>query len=586
MFINFWYAAALSRELGETPLKVRMLGRHFALFRDSKGVAHCVANVCPHRLGSLGQGWVRGDHIACPYHGWEFDGAGHCKRIPSLGADQPSPPGRARIDAYPVQERYGIVFAFLGDLPEGERPPLMPIPEWDDPQWRCTNATFEIRANYRRLVENALDFAHAEFVHFFGRKGADPQYRIDDYALTEHAWGAGAELSFGRPPSGLFRHFRDENVRPRAGSDYHGPASFITRIRLDARMSSYQYVYETPVDAKLTRTFLVNARNFFVSPIFDRISDRRNAKVVLEDIAVVEALEPPLPADSGSADFSVKTDAIQVHYRKSLQRWQTQGWRIDVDRETREDDGRTVHMIPSPGRVESPNRVFGVAPRCAALLLMVASIGTLFAPPSRAAAPDVRGTVPLVTTDGYCRDIQQVLAGTALVAKNTVRPDFESFVKSKPQIAPLETQQFVEHADGGRGIPMLIGCKTKSADHLNAVYGPGSAQGDDYSCREINRRTVLGVWSTLTDAARRAAKWPPHRIMLDADDVGFMGKEFIKPFEFHYTGADGLPHLRAKAQIALWNDWRWKVMPERFRGTHYCRTIAPEYVRAIISGER
>jgi phenylpropionate dioxygenase-like ring-hydroxylating dioxygenase large terminal subunit len=364
MFINFWYAAALSRELGTKPLKVRMLGRNFALFRDAKGVAHCLANVCPHRFGSLGQGWVRGDHIACPYHGWEFDGDGQCRRIPSLGPEQAPPPGRARVDAYPVQERYGIVFAFLGDLPEGERPPLMPIPEWDDPQWRCTNTVFDIRANYRRLVENALDFAHAEFVHFFGRKGADPEFRIDDYKLVEHEWGAGAELSFGQPPKGLFRHFRDATSRPRAGSDYHGPASFITRIRLDARMSSYQYVYETPVEATITRTFLVNARNFFKSSIFDGISDRRNAKVVLEDLAVVEALEPPLPSDGVGADFSVKSDAIQVHYRKRLQEWQARGWRLDIERERREADGRTVRMIPSPGRREAPNRMFEVTPLC------------------------------------------------------------------------------------------------------------------------------------------------------------------------------------------------------------------------------
>lgn len=364
MFINFWYAAALSRELGAKPLKVRMLGRNFVLFRDSAGAAHCLANVCPHRFGSLAQGWVRGDHVACPYHGWEFDGDGRCQRIPSLGPDQPPPPARTRIDAYPVTERYGIVFAFLGDVPEANRPPIMPIPEWDDPRWRCTHAVFDIRANYRRLVENALDFAHAEFVHFFGRRGIDPAFRIDDYSLVEHQWGAGAELSFGRPPKGLLRHFREQNVRPRAGSDYHGPASFVTRIHLDRRMSSYQYVYETPVEPTLTRTFLINARNFFTSAIFDRISDRRNAMVVLEDQAIVEALEPPLPTDGTLADFSVKTDAMQIHYRKSLQSWQRQGWRLDLRREAEQTDGRTVRMIPSPGRHESPSRIFDLAPRC------------------------------------------------------------------------------------------------------------------------------------------------------------------------------------------------------------------------------
>ena len=58
----------------------------------------------------------------CPYHGWQFDGDGKCRKIPSLGknAKHPGPcPGQ---DAYDVEEKYGIVFAFLGDLPAAERP--------------------------------------------------------------------------------------------------------------------------------------------------------------------------------------------------------------------------------------------------------------------------------------------------------------------------------------------------------------------------------------------------------------------------------------------------------------------------------
>ena len=35
MFINFWYCAAVARDLGEAPLQVRMLGQDFVLFRDS-----------------------------------------------------------------------------------------------------------------------------------------------------------------------------------------------------------------------------------------------------------------------------------------------------------------------------------------------------------------------------------------------------------------------------------------------------------------------------------------------------------------------------------------------------------------------
>jgi nitrite reductase (NADH) small subunit len=47
------------------------------------GVAVCLANVggelsaidnwCPHRRGPLGQGWVEGGSVVCPWHSWTFD---------------------------------------------------------------------------------------------------------------------------------------------------------------------------------------------------------------------------------------------------------------------------------------------------------------------------------------------------------------------------------------------------------------------------------------------------------------------------------------------------------------------------------
>ena len=132
MYINFWYPVIMTTDLGEEPVKVRMLGQDFVVFRDSSGKANCLSNTCTHRGGSLAGGKMNGDCIQCPYHGWEFTGEGECTRIPSLGPN-PRIPARTHIDAYPVQEKYGLVFAFLGDLPEEERPPMMEIPEYDSP---------------------------------------------------------------------------------------------------------------------------------------------------------------------------------------------------------------------------------------------------------------------------------------------------------------------------------------------------------------------------------------------------------------------------------------------------------------------
>lgn len=49
---------------------------------DARGVPVCLANhngelsaldnVCPHRQGPLGQGWIEGDAVICPWHSWAF----------------------------------------------------------------------------------------------------------------------------------------------------------------------------------------------------------------------------------------------------------------------------------------------------------------------------------------------------------------------------------------------------------------------------------------------------------------------------------------------------------------------------------
>ena len=118
------------------------LGQQFALFRDSGGRAHCLADVCAHRGGSLGMGKFKDNCIECPYHGWRYNGDGQCTYMPTLGKDV-KVPTRARVDSYPVEERYGVVFAFLGDLPAEERPPIMELEQWDDDGWAVTSLVYD-----------------------------------------------------------------------------------------------------------------------------------------------------------------------------------------------------------------------------------------------------------------------------------------------------------------------------------------------------------------------------------------------------------------------------------------------------------
>lgn len=37
------------------------------------GAVHAVTNVCPHQGGPLGEGYMEGAVLTCPWHGWRFD---------------------------------------------------------------------------------------------------------------------------------------------------------------------------------------------------------------------------------------------------------------------------------------------------------------------------------------------------------------------------------------------------------------------------------------------------------------------------------------------------------------------------------
>jgi phenylpropionate dioxygenase-like ring-hydroxylating dioxygenase large terminal subunit len=361
MFINFWYAAALSGELSDKPFKRRMLGQDFVLFRDTKGVARCLSNTCTHRGGSLSDGKVLGDCVQCPYHGWRFDGEGNCTRIPSLGAEARIP-ARTRVDTYPTVERYGLVFAFLGDLPEGERPPIMPIPEYgpDGPLegWAATVQYFEWDIDYKRSIENGIDPAHNEFVHDthgFSYKNEDG-YRVPPLELFETEWGTGffnevfvpalAEKKM-REASG-----RNEPGYIRAGTGHHGISSVWTFINPTPTMHIYQYLYETPIDDSHTSLYLVNLRNFLTTAEHDERMKTRNEYVAVQDRDVLKDLTPMLTPARPNRELFVPSDGCVGRYRQLVAQWEARGWRIDTEAVAR-NRLKAAYAIPCPARRES-----------------------------------------------------------------------------------------------------------------------------------------------------------------------------------------------------------------------------------------
>ena len=392
MFMNFWYPVVRAVDLGATPQKVRILAHDFVVFRDDKGQPAVLSDTCIHRGASLAAGKCKDDGtVQCPYHGWRYDRDGVCTRIPSIGS-KTKPPPRARVDAYPVQEKYGIVFAFLGDLPEEQRPPIMPVPvpEHGTDEWRSTLVTFDVNYHYERSIENGLDPAHNEYVHTtHGYQGE----REDTYLMMElrpeqnNPWGYGFMATFDAPPlkNPIMRRFRPKGGKMEAGSGTYGPNHMWTYINFTAKTSMHQYMFEAPIDENRTRVFLLNQRNvaFFkqskmgaIGKLFkprinlwlDKKINERNMFIASQDIKVMNEVKPALTPPSRAKELMMPADKVILQYRDKLDEFEARGWRIDMAAlRAAKDRGDVIYAIPCPARRETNAWVLDEVPRVAPL---------------------------------------------------------------------------------------------------------------------------------------------------------------------------------------------------------------------------
>jgi len=364
MYINFWYPIALSDEVkNDEPLQVQILGLPFVAFRDTDGHPHVLSDTCVHRGGSLGKGWVRDGCVVCPYHGWAFGGDGKCTNIPTIAEDQHAPP-RAKVDSYPTHEKYGILFAFLGDLPENERSPLYEIEVFDADGWRANDiVTFEVGAYYERSVENGLDAAHNEFVHpAQGSPSIRESIQREDIKVEdESAWGSGFMMLYTGYASQATRTLGEGVGGTRAGSSHHGPNTLITRIRFTEEKAFEQVFFEAPVDENRTRIFFVNMRCFMLEPENDQRLIDINMNIAHEDIRIIEALNPVRTPHTTTKEVLLPQDKPVVRYRQFLQEFEDRGWRID-QKALRAQRGDVAFAIPSPARRTSKNWVLEEVP--------------------------------------------------------------------------------------------------------------------------------------------------------------------------------------------------------------------------------
>ncbi len=366
MYINFWYPVAASDEVtNNTPVRVRVLAHDLVAFRTSDGAAHVLADTCIHRGAALGEGKIVDDCVQCPYHGWRYNQKGECVLIPALPED--TPPARAKVDSYPTQERYGILFAFLGDLPESERPPLFDIEEYSAEDWRANElVVFEVDYYYERSIENGLDPAHNEFVHpKQGAPGMKLDFKKNPIQIDPLGnYGSGFMMPFSLvepEKAAMNQEMLEREDVVSAGSGHFGPNVLITWLHFSTDNKFHQYFFEAPIDENRTRIFFINMRHFMLDPAMDKRIMDANMEIAQEDIDVLVKLNPVRTPETTTKELLIATDTPVVKFREFLQEWETKGWRID-QKQLIAQRGDIASSIPSPARRTAKSWVLDTLP--------------------------------------------------------------------------------------------------------------------------------------------------------------------------------------------------------------------------------
>ena len=244
----YWYVACTSSELGRRPIARTLLGKPLVLFRSEQGAPAALLDRCAHRNLPLSAGCVIGEQIECAYHGWRYDGHGHCRRVPAL-AEAADHKGRS-VPAFPTVEQQGYVWVFT----DPERPPIRGpyrFPHLDTPGYGLARFASAAEATLHATLENMLDVPHTAFLHR-GLFRAGPKRSI---TAIVRRFGDRVEAEYlGEPrPSGWVGRM----LAPRGGTVEHFDRFLLPSIaQVEYRLGESHLVITnalTPVDDFHTR---------------------------------------------------------------------------------------------------------------------------------------------------------------------------------------------------------------------------------------------------------------------------------------------------------------------------------------------
>jgi vanillate O-demethylase monooxygenase subunit len=329
---HHWYIVAWPEELtANEPLARTILGDDLVLFRTPEGQAVAMEDRCGHRLAPLSLGTIEAGGIRCMYHGVKFDTAGRCTEVPAQAANHPT----MCVKSYPLVERDGFVWVWMGPADEADASTILPAPWHHDPNWVPSRGYQFWNAHVSLMADNLLDFGHLPFVHRNTLGSARQADVLTEFTPMAHGvranrWYLNVAASPFHQSIGNF----SGNVDAWHCADYHHPAIMSmdsgsaptgTGARdkphgtREGAIEFHHIAALTPQDDDHTHYFWVHWRNFALND--DQMTETIHQNIssaFTEDQAMVEAQHKAIRRGSQTRPMAIEADKGLTMLRSQL----------------------------------------------------------------------------------------------------------------------------------------------------------------------------------------------------------------------------------------------------------------------------
>lgn len=313
---QFWYPVIPKSYLENQPCSFQLLGIPLVIWCDQQGKTRAALDKCCHRSAKLSLGQITSEgYLQCAYHGWQFEGTGHCCFIPQQ--PQEKIPTHFCLKTFPCQEKYGYVWVCLSETA------IAPIPDFsqeDDPNFRRFHGFYEEwHCAAIRYVENALDNSHHYFVHRDLLQTTSPiPDPIEMIAETSTNFSFSIPLVFANNPH-LSQTIQEQDttlINQRL-TDWYAPFGVRLTMQWPNGLSHHIVSFVVPKDNKSIQFIRFYFRNDVVSEQQDQSVIDFDRKLTNQDRRIMESIDFDSSLDTLS-ECSMPVDKPILLMRRKL----------------------------------------------------------------------------------------------------------------------------------------------------------------------------------------------------------------------------------------------------------------------------